>query len=162
MPTLEIGDEGLRTLADDMWGTLLPTVPEPAHEVQFPCFTIASHIELVGDWHGCCQVETSVDGAAAIAASMLDLAVADVALVDLQDALGEVANILGGSVKACIDGTTRLSLPVIGAPQKREDEPVSMLRVCATWDGHPIVVTLADGAGEPIHDSPLPGQSRAA
>lgn len=162
MPTLEIGNDGLRMLADDMWGALLTRVPEPAPDVAFPYYTIASHIELVGDWYGCCQVETSVDGAAAIAASMLDLAIADVNLVDLQDALGEVANILGGSVKACIEGSTSLSLPVIGAPQKREDDVEALLRVCAVWDGHPIVVTLAEGEGAPIHDNPLPGGARAA
>ncbi|MGE3811648.1 MAG: chemotaxis protein CheX [Candidatus Nanopelagicales bacterium] len=159
---LMLGDESLRALADDMWGTLLPYAPEPADDVAFPYLTIASHIELIGAWHGCCQVETSVDGAAAIAGAMLDLPFADVSLADLQDALGEVANILGGSVKSCVDGHTALSLPVIGQPERRIRSVDAMVRVCSTWQGHPIVVTLEDGRGAPIHDSPLPGSARAA
>jgi hypothetical protein len=159
---LIIGASSLRSLADDMWGTLLPHVPEAADDVDFPYLTIASHIELIGAWHGCCQVETSVDGAAAIAGAMLGLPFADVSLPDLQDALGEVANILGGSVKSCVDGHTALSLPVIGQPARRLRDVDALVRVCATWEGHPIVITLEDGRGAPVHDSPLPGAARAA
>ena len=32
---LMLGDESLRALADDMWGTLLPYAPEPADDVAF-------------------------------------------------------------------------------------------------------------------------------
>jgi chemotaxis protein CheX len=155
--TIALETEHLRALADDMWTTLLTPPPEPADEVDFAGWTIASHIELVGGWYGCLQVETSVDGGAAIAGQMLDLPFADVNLPDLQDALGELANILGGSVKSCVEVSTALSLPQVGKPAPPVGEVESLLRVCSWWNGHPIVVTLADGAGEPVHDGVLAG-----
>lgn len=155
--TIDLENEHLRELADDMWLTLITPLPETAPDVVFTGWTIASHVELVGGWFGCLQVETTVDGGAAIAAQMLDLAFADVNLADLQDALGELANILGGSVKSCVDGETALSLPQVGRPSPPVQPVGSMLRVCSRWNGHGIVVTLSDGAGEPVHDGVLAG-----
>ena len=155
--SIDLDVDVLRTLADDMWVTLITPVPEPVDDLELSGWTIAAHIELVGGWHGCLQVETSVDGGAAIAAQMLGLAFADVNLDDLQDALGELANILGGSVKSCTVAETALSLPQVGKPSPPVNVVDSLLRVCARWNDHDIVVTLADGGGEPVHDGVLAG-----
>jgi len=162
MTALAIEPDTLRLMADQVWTTLLDPAPVPEHEVDFDV-AIAGHVEVLGTWMGCVQVTTSVDGATALTAQMLALAPADVALDDLQDALGELANILGGSVKSCLADPARLSLPQVGAPSRWtvvETEP--SLKVCSTWQGHPIVISVLDGDGEPLHDFVEPGGSRAA
>lgn len=156
MTALLLERDELRSMTDDMWSALISPLPTETDAVEFPTYTIRGHVEVLGGWYGCVQVETSVDGAAAIAGQMLALPVADVALPDLEDALGELANILGGSVKSCVDGEAMLSLPQVGAP--KGDEPESALhRICVRWEGHPIVVTISDGEGAPIHQGELPG-----
>jgi chemotaxis protein CheX len=157
MTTLMLERDELRSMTDDMWASLISPAPHEIDDVEFPHFTICGHVELLGGWFGCVQVETSVDGAAAIAGQMLDLPIADVALPDLQDALGELANILGGSVKSCIDGQTLLSLPRVEAPQESDADTESLHRVCLSWEGHPIVVRISSGDGAPVHFSTLPG-----
>ena len=157
MTTLTLDRDELRSMTDDMWASLISPAPSEIDVVEFPRYTIRGHVELLGGWFGCVQVETSVDGAAAIAGQMLALPIADVALPDLEDALGELANILGGSVKSCIDGQTMLSLPQVGAPEDVEPDAGHLHRICVSWNGHPIVVTVSDGEGAPVHIGTLPG-----
>lgn len=161
MTTLTLDRDELRSMTDDMWASLISPAPEETDVVEFPRFTIRGHVELLGGWFGCVQVETSVDGAAAIAGQMLALPVADVALPDLEDVLGELANILGGSVKSCIDGQTMLSLPQVGAPEVEDDPEAELHRIAVCWEGHPIVVTITDGEGAPVHVGTLSGGSVA-
>jgi len=156
MTALMLERDELRSMTDDMWAALISPLPTETESVEFPRYTIRGHVEVLGGWYGCVQVETSVDGAAAIAGQMLALPISDVALPDLEDALGELANILGGSVKSCIDGQAMLSLPQVGAPDGDDDE-TTLHRICVCWEGHPIVVTISDGEGAPVHLGMLPG-----
>jgi CheY-specific phosphatase CheX len=57
-------------------------------------------------------VEMTQRVARELAAGMFDEAAADVADADVMDALGEVANMIGGNVKALL-GATSLSLPSV-------------------------------------------------
>jgi chemotaxis protein CheX len=86
-------------------------------------------------------VETTDAGAHAIAASMFDLMAEDLADADLVDAVGELANIVGGSVKSCIDGHARLSLPAV-EKARAEDCHGSLLMSVSSWQGHPLRVSV--------------------
>jgi len=60
---------------------------------------------------------------------------------DVDDALGELANVVGGNVKAALPGPSTLGLPQVGeAPGVRNPEDVCRLEVL--WRGQPLVVSV--------------------
>jgi chemotaxis protein CheX len=64
----------------------------------------------------------------------------------MSDAVGEMANIVGGSVKSCLDGVAQLSLPwVARVPGEEGPRANSALQVTASWRAHPLRVTVQAG-----------------
>ena len=60
---------------------------------------------------------------------------------DVDDALGEIANVVGGNVKAVLPGPSVLGLPRTGtAPEA--GEPADTCRVEALWRGRPLTITV--------------------
>ena len=59
-------------------------------------------------------------------------------------------NIVGGSVKSCIDGESRLSLPAIERLEPVEIHHEGILVSSAVWCGHPLRVRVQphDGTAE--------------
>ena len=67
---------------------------------------------------------------------------------DVADAFGEIANVVGGNVKAALPGPSTLGLPQVGAaPAVRNPEDVCRLEVL--WRGQPLVVSV-QGALPPL------------
>jgi CheY-specific phosphatase CheX len=92
--------------------TVVPVAPalEDAHagsEVVTGIVTISGDADAVVVLR--CDRELAVD----VAAGMFALPPADLGDTDLVDALGEVTNVTGGAIKALMDGTCRLGLPVV-------------------------------------------------
>lgn len=61
---------------------------------------------------------------------------------DLTDAFGEIANVVGGNVKALIDAVARLTLPQVGKNEPSHDGAVFLQDLPLDWRGHVLVVTL--------------------
>ena len=60
---------------------------------------------------------------------------------DVADAFGEIANVVGGNVKAALPGSSTLGLPEVGAaPTVRNPEDVCRIEVL--WRGEPLVVSV--------------------
>jgi chemotaxis protein CheX len=95
-------------------------------------------------------VETSHDGAAAIASTLFDSPADELGADDLHDAVGELANIVGGSVKSCVDGHSTLSLPWVVSSEETVATTGGTLTVIQVWlDSHPLIVRVEsdlDGA----------------
>lgn len=87
-----------------------PTAHEPADRF--------AAISIGGAWTATLLVATTDACAARFAGALLGLAPADVDPADLDDAFGELVNVVGGNVKGLVDdpGAT-LSLPVV-APSR--------------------------------------------
>jgi chemotaxis protein CheX len=63
---------------------------------------------------------------------------------DVVDGLGELANVVGGNVKAVLPGPSVLGLPEVGsAPEPGSDT----LRVDLLWRGRSLTITLQGSAG---------------
>ena len=73
--------------------------------------------------------------------------------MDIGDAFGEIANMLGGSVKALVDGPCSLSLPtVIGGTQYTLTVPGSTV-LNESWfasAGHPLAVRVLQRASADV------------
>ena len=60
---------------------------------------------------------------------------------DVEDALGELANVVGGNVKAVLPGPSVLGLPEVGtAPEP--GLPADICRVDVLWRGQSLTITV--------------------
>ena len=71
-------------------------------------------IRVSGDWQAELRVIASNQLAETIAASMFGMEQSDLSKDDVFDALGEIANVIGGNVKGIVGQECSLSLPCVG------------------------------------------------
>ena len=140
---LALAAEDLRSMVDEIWSSLLHPAPEDAGD-EFPIAgdVVAGYVDICGSWDGRVLVSTTEEGALAIAAAMLALPVGRVCADDLADAMGELANIVGGSVKSCVDGHSTLSLPAVSRVGAEPPRVPHSLQVTAVWRDHPLRVRV--------------------
>ena len=113
---------------------------EEAHESE-----VHSSVSITGSWHGHIVYASSTTAAKMAAAAFLAMEADEVSQEDLSDVLGELANIVGGNVKAMLPPGCFLSLPqVVLAPESATRYP-SAVRVTAlygSWQGEPVSVSM--------------------
>jgi chemotaxis protein CheX len=96
-----------------------------------------------GPWSGVISFATTRQAGRDVAASLL--AVDDDAVTDgdVDDAMGEVANVLGGNLKTLLPPPSSLSLPVVESGPTARMVPAGsteVLRVSLDWRGEPVEV----------------------
>lgn len=147
--------EDLASLVEEIWASLLGQAepllpaPDPGRGTDRPGgATWSAQVEIDGDWHGTVRVDLEQALALALAEHMLGPAGTDpVDDADLADAIGELANVVGGNVKSLLPGDGHLSLPSVG----RGVPDAGTVPVCRTdhsWAGHRLSVRLL-GAPSP-------------
>ena len=131
---------------DQVWSSMLYTSAEPWPDGLAADFStgLQAQIALRGDWNGRLVLTCDVDVAAQIATAMLGTPTEEeLSAVDVHDAVGEVLNVVGGSVKGALGGITALGLPGVhecSAPPPAEDCFV------ISWRGAPVYVQVAPDA----------------
>ena len=103
---------------------------------------VTAYVDIRGGWQGRVLVATTTEGALCLASHMLRVPESAVEEADLADAIGELANIVGGSVKSCVDAQSSLSLPNVSryAPGAAGPDAIEVL---ATWNTHPLCIRVA-------------------
>lgn len=108
-------------------------------------------IQISGTWQGAVVIQTT-DGFSRNAASrMLCLEDAEVTCADVQDAIAELTNMIGGNIKSQVPGPSFLSLPTVttGADfdfRLAHSHPIS--EVTLEVDNEPLRIVLCES--EPI------------
>jgi len=105
--------------------------------------SISAWVDVSGDWHGRAVLTTDKSIADDLARALLDLgADEEVTDLDLVDAFGEVANVVGGNVKSLLPTQGSLGLPQVApvAPVLAGAVVVQELRLA--WRGRPFVVAV--------------------
>ena len=74
---------------------------------------VVSAVQIVGDWQGAVRLDIDMELARQACANLTGVDKAELSLQDVRDAAGELANMVGGSVKAICAQTSRLSLPSV-------------------------------------------------
>ncbi|MEL6106419.1 MAG: chemotaxis protein CheX [Planctomycetota bacterium] len=97
---------------DSMVG--IPVEPVSEEEATEGCDCVQSSVRISGDWNAHLVVTAPSSLATDIACSMFDLSEGDITEEEILDSIGEIANILGGNVKAAVGGTCELSIPRVG------------------------------------------------
>jgi chemotaxis protein CheX len=140
----------VQAIADDVWtsligdGEVVVRLPVPAPQV-----TVSAWVQITGPWCGAVVVTCDQPTAVALTECMLRArppAVIDAE--DVDDALGELANVLGGNVKSLLPEPSSLGLPQTGpvAPASRPDD---LCRVDAQWRGQYVTITVQGAIGAP-------------
>jgi chemotaxis protein CheX len=144
-----IDEATVQEIADQAWLALVGEdeflVPLPGEPVVDP---VSSWVEIVGPWTGAVVITTGRDTADELTRCLLREHAPEVLdTEDVDDALGEIANVVGGNVKAVLPGPSVLGLPETGTPLAA-GEPADTCRVEALWRGRPLTVTVQ---GPPAH-----------
>ena len=74
---------------------------------------VVSAVQIVGDWQGAVRLDIDMELARQACANLTGVDKADLSLQDVRDAAGELANMVGGSVKALCADCAHLSLPTV-------------------------------------------------
>jgi chemotaxis protein CheX len=138
-----IDEATVQGIADQAWLALVGEdeflVPLPGEPVVDP---VSSRVDIVGPWNGAVVITTGRDTASELARCLFREHAPEVLEdEDVDDALGEIANVVGGNVKAVLPGPSVLGLPEIGTAPTAGD-PADTCRVEALWRGRPLSVTV--------------------
>jgi chemotaxis protein CheX len=151
-PTItELLDAGtVQSIADEVWPSLVGDgeafVPVP---VPPPADVVSAWVDILGPWTGSVVVSCAPATAEALTASVLMTRPPEVVDdEDVADALGELANVLGGNIKSVLPGDSRLGLPRIGVapPRGRLDDVRSLV---GQWRGNFLTITVQGAAPAP-------------
>jgi chemotaxis protein CheX len=141
----------VQAIADDVWtslvgdGEVLVPLPVPA-----PAVTVSAWVRITGPWCGAVVVTCDEQTARALTECLLRARPpAVIEPEDVDDALGELANVLGGNVKAALPGPSVLGLPETG-PTPPATRPDDLCRVDAQWRGQYLTITV-QGVTEAPH-----------
>ena len=149
-------DEDVESLVRDIWAAVLglPVTAVPS-VVEGPSHAAVIHVH--GSWEGTVVLHAASDLAAAVAGAMFACDPAELSEEEIADALGEVVNMLGGSVKAVVDGPASLSLPTVIAGAEMVTLPGSTtLNAVSLASGHlPLSVHVLQRADARVELRPV-------
>ena len=106
---------------------------------------VHSSVSISGTWTGHVVYASSTAAARKAAAAFLAMEVGEVGQEDVSDVLGELANIVGGNVKAMLPPGCVLSLPqVVLAPESATKYPNAerVSGLYGAWDGEPVSISV--------------------
>src|SRR5436305_764512 len=137
------GREGLDVL-DEGWIPELVTI-----DWNMPVMDGLQFVSVVGPWTGSVVLSTGAQTAAELTRALLgDYAPELLDHEDVADAFGEIANVVGGNVKAALPGPSALSLPEVGNPPAIRN-PADVVRIDVLWRGQPVSISV-QGALPPL------------
>lgn len=108
---ITLSDSLLQEAVGDVLNGLLGDALDDLAAATVP--TYVATVSLAGEFHGMLAVRCTEDTARNLAAVMFGDAPEALDAADVADAMGEVANQVGGVVKTMVPGPTQLGLPVV-------------------------------------------------
>lgn len=140
-----LAPEDLAAIATDVWAAflsaegvhaLLEGPPGPTYDD-----TVHATVAVTGAWVGRIALTLPPEAADLAAATMLG--VTDAEAADVADAVGELANMVGGNVKSLVPAPSTLGLPSVGrGPVPTHSAETEECAVDLVWLGHPVRVTV--------------------
>jgi chemotaxis protein CheX len=103
-------------------------------------------VSVTGAWDGQVVVTFSQMAAQRATAALLGLETEEVSAPDVMDAVGELVNIIGGSVKSLMPQPTVLSLPSVRTGPAGDLPGTEMLRLTGTWMDEPVTIAVLESA----------------
>jgi chemotaxis protein CheX len=105
-------EQEIRRLTPEIWDAMLHLALDPESDIpKTQSRVVSACVYITGAWNGAVALSCDVAFASEAAAIMFNLADATPTTADMQDALGELTNMIGGNVKALLPEPCHLSLP---------------------------------------------------
>ena len=145
-----IDEPTVLSIAEEAWIALVGEdevlVPVPD---ELPADALSSWVDVVGPWTGSVVLTTGRRTAEDLTRALLRESAPEVLEEeDVVDAFGEIANVVGGNVKAALPGPSALSLPEVGNPPAVRN-PADVVRIDVLWRGQPVSISV-QGALPPL------------
>jgi chemotaxis protein CheX len=131
---------------EQVWGSMLFATADPWPSDRPAEFEtgLQAQIELRGEWNGRLVLTCDAGVANQIANAMLGLGPEDeLDQPDVHDAVGEVLNVVGGSVKGALPGTSALGLPGVAEVHQVPSRDESFV---VSWGDAPVYVQIVPDA----------------
>lgn len=148
----------LNEIVEQVWQSYLdPEGVNPLVPVDEPndVSEIHASVSITGTWHGHVVVACSTAGGRQAAGAFLAMDPDEVSDEDLNDVLGELANIIGGNVKSMLPAGCFVSLPhVVHAPAHANHWPAAekICELSGLWSGEPIAVSMWQSQTERVEE----------
>jgi chemotaxis protein CheX len=112
---MEFSKQDLGQIVTDIWSSMLGFPVQARSEPVEVNGTrhLSASVQISGGWDGTVLVSCAEGLARKVAASMFDSDEGVTSDDEIRDALGEVANMTAGNVKALVESYCRLSLPMV-------------------------------------------------
>jgi chemotaxis protein CheX len=141
----------LTEITERVWTSLVeaPLLPrQPGQPGPAPgARTFTGCVQITGAWEGAVTVHCSAELAKVLTAAMFMVDPQDTTPEEVSDALGELANMVGGNVKALLPEPCRISLPAVAdGMDYRLSVPGARPVSAVTWtcNGEPLMVRLLE------------------
>ena len=110
-----LSDEDLFTIGEGVWTSIAEGFFEQAapEDAKFEGNVVSAFVQITGDWEGVVSIRCSRALSEAIASSMFALEPNELSNEEIYDAVGEIANMIGGGVKSIAEGESTLTIPVV-------------------------------------------------
>ncbi len=111
---LDVSSEDIATIVRAVFEATFELYAEDSDGSESPPASISSSlVSIAGQWDGAVIVDCSPGVAAVLAGIMFGLPPGEVERDHIEDTLGELANMIGGNLKAMLAPTCTLSLPTV-------------------------------------------------
>lgn len=113
---MDFAEQEICQLTESIWSSVLGMdVARSANEVTLGAGErfLTGCVQITGEWEGAVILHCSAELAHLVGAIMFDVEPGDGTDDDVQDALGELTNMIAGNVKALLPGICYLSLPAV-------------------------------------------------
>ena len=144
--TALIDEETVQSIAQEAWTALVGDdeflVPLPGG---LPDDAVSSWVDVAGPWNGRVVLTCGRSTAEELSRELLkEHAPPVLDDEDVEDGLGELANVVGGNVTAILPGPSALGLPEVGAAPPAGADTV---RVDLLWRGQSLTLSVQGSAG---------------
>jgi chemotaxis protein CheX len=113
---MEFDIEGLEAMTSDIWSSMLGVELQPGNGAMAllgSSPTMIGCVNINGDWAGAVTVACSTELAKKFAGAMFQCGPDDLAMDEVKDAMGELTNMTGGSVKGLVPGENQMGMPAV-------------------------------------------------
>jgi chemotaxis protein CheX len=113
---MEFDVDSLTAMAADIWSSMLGLELLPGNGAMaslHDAATMTACVQITGEWSGAVTVCCPTTLARSFAGAMFACGPDDLAADEVRDALGELTNMTGGSIKGLVPGDCQLGIPAV-------------------------------------------------
>jgi len=143
---MPLDDDYIKELTLTVWSTLFGLEASEATPAGSDLEEIRTSVDITGAWEGTISLAFSRSLGRQLTAVMLACKESEATPDLIRDAVGELANVLGGNVKGMLPGPCALSLPRVEAGPSSDEDQTSAQRLWFDCAGQPFSVTVRSRA----------------